>query len=93
MKQNLGIDIEQLDNEVDNQSVRGSVQGSVRSSNSVENKMHRREFNSTTWMNDGNKGKKMIPVKLEELNIKPEIMEALYFHKNLIISEFKKRVS
>lgn len=90
LKQNLGIDIDNLDKD-DNASVHGSVHGSVHSSNSVDNRVSKRDFNSTTWINDVDKKKKIIAVRLEELGAKPQVLEALYFHKNLLINEMKKK--
>ena len=70
----------------DNASVHGSVH-----SHSVDHRARSRDFNSTAWINDVDKKKKIIPVKLEELGAKPAIFEALYFHKNMLINEMKKK--
>lgn len=81
LKQNLGIDIEELDRE-DAVSVH---------SNSVDNRISKKDFNTTNWFNDADKKKKNVAVRLEELGLTPQTLEALYFHKNMIIAEMKRR--
>ena len=49
-------------------------------------------FNSSKWVNDMDAAKKAAPVRLEELNLPINILEALYFHKNMLINEMKKKV-
>lgn len=82
----MGIDIEKLDNE-DNEGVHVSLH----SSNSVDNRTSKRDFNLNKWINNIDAKKKIIPVKLEELGVRPQILEALYFHKSMLINEMKKK--
>lgn len=94
LKENLGIDIEQLnkENASEYHAIDSRITHNQRLNSAFSGKFIHDRVNGVNDRYDVEVKRNYTPVRLEELNIQIPVLEALYLNKNMIINEMKKKV-